>query len=349
MRYSGPARHPMSQMRRALERWRARLLAAGLAACMGCSLATEKPPLLLVQPMDRLMPANAVVQHFAHWLPHYLGEKAVLHRESNGQGLASIAWAASAAPPERTVLLMSQLWQSRLDALPAYTPGARNWVPLQMVLQGTWCLMAGKDRHLPDYAALHRWLRTLHRPVRLGVPHSFGLPDLWMQAVARKTDLPWVSTSFALQRQAIHALLAGQVDLVLERCSDASLHPDSKVAARIDWQGVQLLAQVGLPVSVRVPSFVQWQLPPIAPGWMAWFVRSEMSADRQEAVARALNAILLRDDTQALIAALQQQPVRMSTTDSQRFVRHTQAQEQSLQQWLERAANPLLDMGSLVP
>lgn len=67
---------------------------------MGCSLAAERPPLLRVQPMDRLMPANAVVQHFARWLPHYLGNKAVLYRDSNGKGLEGIAWAGSAAPTD---------------------------------------------------------------------------------------------------------------------------------------------------------------------------------------------------------------------------------------------------------
>lgn len=349
MRNPGPAPHPMSQVRKTLGRWRVWLASGGLAVCMGCSLAAERPPLLLVQPMDRVMPANAVVQHFARWLPHYLGDKAVLHRDSNGKGLEGIAWAGSAAPPERTVLLMSQLWQSRLDTLPASTPGARNWVPVQVVLLGTWCLMAQEDRHLPDYAALHAWLRTLGRPVRLGVPHRFGLPELWMQAMAHKTDLPWVSRAFPLQRQSIQALETGAVDVVLERCSDASHLLDGRLEVRKDHPKVQLLAQQGLPASEHVPGFVQWQLPPIAPGWMAWFVRAEMSADRQEAVGRALHAILLRDDTQALIAALQQQPVRMSQTDSQRFVRRTQAQGQSLQQWLEHAADPLLGVSSLVP
>ena len=37
---------------------------------------------------------------------------------------------------------------------------ARGWVPLQIVLQGSWCLMAPEARHLPDFAALQAWLRT---------------------------------------------------------------------------------------------------------------------------------------------------------------------------------------------
>lgn len=332
------------------QRWRSQLVAGLLCALVVQGTAAEPAPLLLVQPMDRTPVGNVVAQHFAHWMPHYLGEKAVLHRPSNGQGLDGIAWAARAAPPERTLVLMSQLWLGRLDDLPPSNPGARGWVPLQIVLQGTWCLMAPEARNLPDFAALQAWLRTVRRPVRLGLPHNFGFPELWMQAMARKTGLPWVAATFGTAQQAIQSLAAGQVDLVLDRCGDTAQYLGSQSErARTGHLAVQVLARVGTPTPLAAATFTQWQLPPLPPGWMAWFAPAGMSAARQEAVGRALHAILLRDDTQALIAAQQQQPVRMSVVDSQRFVRRSQVQGESLRRWLERSADPLLEMDSLAP
>ena len=320
--------------------------------CAGVVSAGAMPPgpLLLVQPMDRTPVGNAVAQHFARWMPHYLGEKAVLHRTSNGQGLEAIAWAAQSGPPDRTVLLLSQLWLSRLDGLPASAPGARGWVPLQIVWQGTWCLMAQEARYLPDFFALQAWLRTLRRPVRLAVPQSFGLPDLWMQAMAHKTGLPWQNQAFGTARQAVLALAAGKVDLALDRCGETAVFLDSQSErVRTGSLGVQVLARVGMPAPLSVPTFTQWQLPPIAPGWVGWFVPPGMPPERQAQVGKALHAIALRDDTQALIAQQHQQPVRMSVEDSQRFVRRTQTQGQSLRLWLERSADPLLDMSELEP
>lgn len=312
--------------------------------------ATHAAPLLLVQPMERTPVGNAVAQHFARWLPYYLDEKAVLHRPSNGLGLEAIAWAAQSAPADRTVLMLSQLWLNRLDALPASAPGARGWVPLQIVWQGTWCLMGPEARALPDYPALNAWLQTLRRPVRLAVPHSFGLPDLWTQAMARKTGLPWQNQAFGTARQAVQALAAGNVDLVLDRCGDTAQYLDGQSErARTGLLGVQVLARVGMPAPLRAPTFAQWQLPPITPGWAGWFAPPGMSPERQAQLGKALHAIALRDDTQALIAQQQQQPVRMSVADSQRFVRRTQTEGQSLRLWLERLADPVLDLGEPVP
>lgn len=350
MLYSGPSHDLQCQVRRWWVRWRMRMAAGCFSVAMGGSMAAEKPPLLLVQPMDRVMPPNAVVLHFARWLPHYLGEKVVLHRESNGKGLEGIEWAARSAPPENTLLFLSLLWLARLDSLPASVSDTRNWVPLQVVLQGTWCLTAAEDRNLPNYEALHAWLRTLHRPVRLGVSHSFGLPDLWMRAMARKTSLPWKTVPFGLLSQATQALAVGQVDLVLDLCAETAAYlsadADRMPANRL---GVQVLAHEGLPPTVKAPTFTQWRLPPIVPSWMAWFASPEMSASRREKLSQALHTVLLREDTQALLVALYQQPMRMSTADSLRFVRRTQAEGLSLQQWLERAVDPVLEMGGRVP
>jgi hypothetical protein len=58
---------------------------------------------------------------------------------------------------------------------------------------------------------------------------------------------------------------------------------------------------------------------------------------------------LLRPDTQALIAAQQQQPVRMSPSESQNFVRRAQVQSESLRNWLERSADPLRELNSRIP
>lgn len=312
-----------------------------LSACTMLAAAAEPAPLLLVQPMDRTPVANVMAQHFARWMPQYLGEKAVLHRPSNHQGLDAIAWAAQSAPPDRTVMMMSQLWLSRLDGLPASTPGARDWVPLQVVLQGTWCLMAPAARHLPDFPALQAWLRTLGRPVRLSVPHNFGFTQLWIQAMARKTGLPWQAVTLETARESIQALLTDRVDLALERCGDTARYLSTLSAqGRNAHQALQVLARGSTSTSLVAPLFSQWQLPPLPLGWVAWFVPASMPPARQEAIGRALNAIALREDTQALIAQEFQQPVRMSVADSQQFVRRSQEQGVSLRNWLERAADP---------
>lgn len=306
----------------------------------------ESSPLLLVQPMEHTPVGNVVAQHFVRWMPHYLGEKAVLHRPSNAGGMDAIVWAARSGPPDRTLVLMSQLWLDRLDALPT----AQAWVPLQIVLQGSWCLMAPEARHLPDFAALQAWLRTMPRPVRLGLPFNFGFPELWMQAMSRKTGLVWQASTYGTARQSIQALAAGQVDLVLDRCGDSSQYLGSQQErARTGHLGVQVLAQVGTPTPLAAATFTQWRLPPLPRGWMAWFAPAAMPEDRREAVGKALHAILLRADTQALIAAQQQQPVRMSPTESQNFVRRSQVQSESLRHWLERSANPLPEMNSFTP
>ena len=336
-------RHARRPGRRGL---RNRLLAGLFAALASQAGMAESSPLLLVQPMEHTPVGNVVAQHFVRWMPHYLGEKATLHRPSNAGGLDASVWAARSGPPERTLVLMSQLWLGRLDALPA----ARVWVPLQIVLQGSWCLMAPEARHLPDFAALQAWLRTMGRPVRLGLPFNFGFPELWMQAMSRKTGLTWQASTYGTARQTVQALAAGKVDLVLDRCGDSSQYlGNPQERERSGYAGVQVLAQVGAPTPLAAATFAQWQLPPLPLGWMAWFASESMPEERREAVGKALYAILLRPDTQALIAAQQQQPVRMSPSESQNFVRRAQVQSESLRNWLERSADPLRELNSRIP
>jgi hypothetical protein len=244
---------------------RNRLLAGLFAALASQAGMAESSPLLLVQPMEHTPVGNVVAQHFVRWMPHYLGEKATLHRPSNAGGMDAIVWAARSGPPERTLVLMSQLWLGRLEALPA----ARVWVPLQIVLQGSWCLMAPEARHLPDFAALQAWLRTMGRPVRLGLPFNFGFPELWMQAMSRKTGLTWQASTYGTARQTVQALAAGKVDLVLDRCGDSSQYlGNPQERERSGYAGVQVLAQVGAPTPLAAATFAQWQLPPCR--WAGW-------------------------------------------------------------------------------
>lgn len=305
----------------------------------------------LVQPMTRPYVGNAVAQHFARWLPQYLGERVEVHVASRNQGMDALTWAAYAASPERTLVLHSALWARRWDELQAPGEGADNvhaFSPLQMVYQGTWCLLAKSGREFADAAALQAWLRTLGRPVRLGVPHNFGAPELWARAMAQKTGLVWMTQSFQDVAKSLPALVEGRADLVLERCGDVArwmrgpaLGPYRRLLP------VQVLARVGRPEPLPAPTFSQWQLPSLTPGWVAWFAPANMSALQQARAAKALHAVMLRPDTQALIAKLQQDPARSTPQASQTALRRAQADGRELQQWLDDAANPLLDMREL--
>lgn len=336
--------HLPRKRRKSYQMW---LVLGGLSLWVGSAMAKPEAALQLVQPLQRAPVGHVVAQHFARWLPHYLGEKVVMHNASHGKGLEAINWAVRSGKPEQTILLMSQEWLTHQELLPLSTPSARNWLPVQLVLQGSWCLLASAQYNLPDFPALHAWLRTLGRPVRLSVPYNFGPPQLWMRAMAHKTDLPWQAKAMDTAQQSIAALVAGEVDLALSRCGDMAPHSSPPVALQREARyGTQVLARVGASAAsvVHVASFRQWQLPPLTPGWIAWFVSDDMSTARRAALGSALNAVLLRDDTQSLIAAQQQQPVRMSVADSQAYVRRSQQQGQSLQLWLERLAEPVLDV-----
>lgn len=292
--------------------------------------------------MSRSDVGNSIAQHFARWLPHYLPVDAHVHRPSVGKGMEAIRWAGQSPEADRTLLLISQLWLAQMEGIAPAVGATSGWIPLQVVLKGTWCLMAPQKQHLPDYSALQTWLQSLQRPVRLAVPHNFGPPELWRQAMSRKTGLPWISHSVASARQSLQALASGAVDLALDRCGDSAQALDVwRSAARSERSPVQVLAQLGVPKPLPVASFSQWRLPPLAPGWMGWFVRAEMPMSRQVALGKALHAILLREDTQALISALQQQPLTLSTADSRLLVHRTQEQDQLLRLWLERAGDPL--------
>lgn len=337
--------HPLCRLRKARSLW---LVSGVLCLWVGSAGAKPQATLQLVQPLQRAPIGHIVAQHFARWLPHYLDEKVLLHSDSHGKGIEAINWAVRSGKPEQTVLLLSQEWLIQQESLPASVPSARNWAPVQMVLKGSWCLVASSQHNLPDISALQAWLRTLGRPVRLSVPYNFGPPQLWMRAMAYKTGLSWQAKAMDTEKQSIQALVSGEMDLALSRCGDMSPFMGGVEAAqRNKRSATQVLARVGAPVLGNVPSFRQWQLPPLTPGWIAWFVSDDMPTARRAAVGRALNAVLLRDDTQALIAAQQQQPVRMSMADSKDYVQRTQQQGQSLQLWLERLAEPELDVKTL--
>lgn len=340
---------PGQARRHGRARWAGLLLAGVCGAPLGAGAQASTPPLLLVQPMDHTLVGNVVAQHFARWLPHYLKEPVVLHRPSNGKGLEGIDWAGRLGAPDRTLVLLTPLWLARLEAQPPVASGARDWVPLQMVLQGNWCLLAPGALWLPDFAKLHAWLQALDRPVRLGLPQQFGFPELWMQAMAQKTGLRWQAVDFRSGHRSVQALSTAQVDLVLDRCADVALDTPSE-RRRMGLQSVQILAQSGPPTpqTQRIPTLAQWKLPPLPGGWLAWFAPATMRLERQAAVAQALHAIVLREDTRALVTAQQQVPVRLDPEGSRRFIQRSQRIGASLRQWLERSADPLQDMDTLV-
>lgn len=300
--------------------------------------AQESPPWTLVQPLTRTDMGSAIANHFATVLPRYLGAPVSVHAPTAGKGLESLTWASQPAVSQRTLVLMSSSWWSRVDERGGPGWGAASWVPLQMVLQGSWCLLAAESPQFSDFQTLQAWLRTLRRPVRLGVLHRFGMSEVWMQAMARKTDLPWQSLAYGRITDAMDALRERRVDLLLDRCA-AIAKPLGRAAgaalSKMDSPPLQVLAHSGQHHAWSAPSFAQWHLPPLEAGWVAWFAPAGMPTILQKRAAQALQAMVQREDTQELITSLHYVPTRWSNETSRTAVQKSLHEGRLLREWVQ--------------
>lgn len=306
----------------------------GLLGVAALAQAQEKNAWVLVQPLERTAVADAVARHYAKLLPQYLDDKAAVHEGSRAQDLQAVRWAVDEAPPQRTLVLMSSILGVQNHDEDMAKRRDPSMLPVQLVLQRSWCLAAASGQPLKNSSELVARLRNLGRPVRVGVPVNGGLPSIWVKAMERRTGVSWqVQTYARAAYPAVKDLLSGQQDLLLDHC--AEMRRIAMAAGEPVRSRLQILAFAGEQPMSDVPNFCQWRLPPISSGWMAWFVPARMKPAERERVGRALHAIALRADTQRLIQDLQLEPSTLSVEASQAFVENSMGDWQSVAAWLD--------------
>jgi tripartite-type tricarboxylate transporter receptor subunit TctC len=316
-------------------------LLAGALGLAGLAQAQEKSPWLLVQPLERATVADAVALHYAKLLPQYLGEKVSVHEASRAKGPQAVQWVVNAAPPQRTVILMTPMLGVQAHDEDEARGRDPSVLPVQLMLQRSWCLAAVGAPSLRDSGELVAWLRGLGRPVRVGVPVKGGLPGIWVRAMERRSGMKWQAQPYAWAATlAVKGLLAGQQDLLLDHC--AEMMRTAAAGGESVRSRLQILAFAGDQAMPNLPSFSQWRLPPISSGWMAWFVPARMEPAERERVGRALHAIALRTDTRRLIQDLQLDPSTLSVEDSQALVENSIGDWKAVAAWLDSlpAASP---------
>lgn len=312
-----------------------------LLGVAGMAQAQEKGSWVLVQPLERAQVADAVARHYARLLPQYLEGKAAVHEASRAQGVRAVRWAVDEAPPQRTLMLMSSVLAVQIQDEDGARRRGLSMLPVQLVLQRSWCLAAASGQPLKNSGELVARLRKLGRPVRLGVPVNGGMPGIWIKAMERRTGVAWQAQTYAREvYPAVKDLLAGRQDLLLDHCAEIRRVADA--AGDAVRSRLQILAFAGEQPVSDVPNFCQWRLPPISSGWMAWFVPARMKPDERERLGRALHAIALRADTQRLIQDLQLEPSTFSIEASQAFVENSLGDWRSVATWLDNISSEAL-------
>lgn len=291
---------------------------------------------LLVQPLERIEAADAVAQHFARVLPTYLGAGVELHVPTHAKEVEGVRWALQEAPKEKTLILLSALLLTRLQDSGINDLERRVMVPLQLVLEGAWCLVAPSGLTLPNYEALHTLLKGLGRPVRIAMPGNYGTLRLWLKAMEQKTALQWKAQRYTNSEDGLHALDSGEADMVIDRCHDMDR---IRKLALADGQKptMQVLARSGSTAAFSVPRFTDWTLPPMAPGWIAWFVPAGMHPPRQKMLESALHSVMQREDTQRLLTSTGRVPIYRTPQESRERIRQMQREWRELQRWLDGA------------
>lgn len=290
----------------------------------------------LVQPESRGPLLDPIVHHYVKYLPQYLGDKVVLQDVSRGQSMEAARDALSSENAGRTVVLMTPLLNEQIyDEQLARRSEARS-MAVQLISQRPWCLASGHDLQPRSGESFMAWLHDLKRPIRIGMAASYGLlPRVWIKAMEHKTGVPWTVTDFAgNSAQGLSSLVSGQQDLLLETCPELLRRlsaKDSSAAA----DKVHVLLSTGDGAYKGTPTFMQWKLPMLTASWVAWFVSSQMRAEQRERVANALHAVALREDTQALIRELGQEPSLLSPKASQVFAENWLSNWKSVANWLD--------------
>lgn len=308
---------------------------SGDASAAGAGIGTPKGSWQVVQAVPRGEVAEPLTQHYARLLPLYLGGKVVIPASSRGRDVDGIYEALKSADPDRTLMMLTAGMNSKLHADAVNKHSDDPVLAVQMVLQRSWCLASALDVPPRTAEELNAWIAGLGRPVRIGLPFIDGVPDVWVRAMEKKTGVVWQTELFSKRAdKGVEALLAGKQDLIFDHCAEFQRILQGKNADSIRSR-LQILATSGSPDSTQFPSFAQWRLPTVHPGWMAWFVPSSMSAAERTRVARGLHAITVREDTQRLIRELRQDPSTLTTEASKVYVEHWSSTWKNLSYWLD--------------
>ena len=307
------------------------------AALLGGTVARaqdSEPTLHLVQPMARAQLLDPLVRHYLKYLPQYWQGKVAIREIGKSQMLDRVRTAMNDERADRTITLMTPLPYGQIyDEQLAMRSEVRT-IPLQMVARRPWCLASTYDVKPRNRTGFTNWVTGLNRPVRIGMASGQGMPAIWIKAMERKTGLAWVSTDFfANAEQGLISLYTGQQDMLLETCAEMSRMLSNRPAVPGEPK-LQLLLSEQPSADKSVANFAQWQLPTPAPSWAVWFVSSKMPEARRNRVAAALNAVTLREDTQALIRELGQEPMPMSVNASQAYVENWLGDWKSIKSWM---------------
>ncbi|WP_162989484.1 hypothetical protein [Comamonas sp. lk] len=305
------------------------------ASAAGAGIASQKGGWQLVQAVPRGEVAEPLTQHYARLLPLYLGGKAVIPASTRGRDVDGVYEALKTSDPDRTLMMLTTGMNSRLHDDAVNRHSSPPVLVVQLVLQRSWCLVSAQDVPPRTAEELGNWVAGLGRPLRIGLPFIEGAPDVWVRAMEKKTGVRWQPEVFAKSAEmSVEALLDGRLDLLFDHCAEFQRIFQGKNAARIRPR-LQILATSGSPDPSPFPTFTQWRLPTVQPGWMAWFVPSGMGATERARVARGLHAITVREDTQRLIRELRQEPSSLTTEASQIYVARWSDTWKSISHWLD--------------
>jgi tripartite-type tricarboxylate transporter receptor subunit TctC len=309
----------------------------GVFVLVGPSLAVaeeKEPSWYLVQPLVRASLVDPLLRHYLKLLPQYLDGKVVVRETGRKQMLDRARSALTDERADRTAVLMAPLSYGLMHDEQLAMRSEMSVIPLQMVAKRPWCLAEAQDMAPSNRVAFMSWLSNLKRPVRIGLASSKGMPAIWIRAMERKTGLTWTSTDFNTSaEQGLASLLSGQQDLLLETCAELERMRALRVAGAEQGRVHILLSEQSV-TNKSVATFAQWQLPTPAPSWLAWFVSSKMPQERRNLLGKAINAVTMREDTQALIRELGQEPMLLSVQASQLYVDNWLSNWKSISTWM---------------
>ena len=307
------------------------------AALVGGTVARaqdSEQTLHLVQPMVRGQLLDPLVRHYVKYLPQYWQGKVAIREIGKTQMLDRVRTAMNDERADRTVTLMTPLPYGQIYDEQLTMRSEVRTIPLQMVAKRPWCLASIHDVKPRNRTGFTNWVSGLNRPVRIGLASAQGMPAIWIKAMERKTGLAWVSTDFfANPEQGLNGLFTGQQDVLLETCAEMNRMLSNRTPVPGEPK-LQLLLSEQVSADKSVVNFAQWQLPTPAPSWAAWFVSSKMPEARRNRVAAAINAVTLREDTQALIRELGQEPMPMTIKVSQAYVDNWLGDWKSIRSWM---------------
>ena len=304
----------------------------------------------LFQPMVRTALVDPLARHYAKVLPQYLNGKVVLKSTGKSPLSAREKVGLSEERANSTAVLMAPLiYEKTYDAEVADKSSSRV-TALHMVARRPWCLAITHDVQPRTYEGLMKWLSGLRRPVRIGLVAPTGMPAVWLEAMRRKTGLEWVATDFFFSAdQSVESLLSGQQDLLLDACGEVNrvrALPGNDSGSR----KIQVLITDQKELEKGPTSFAQWQLTAPAPSWVGWFVSSSMPQERRARLGKALYAVSMREDTQALIRELGKEPMPLSEEGSQRYVDSWLRDWKSIGSWMRNLPGKLpADTGRTAP